>query len=143
MSLEESKAVVRRFFDEFANKGISSAIDEILSPDFVMHTADGPDVRIEQGRRGYPQFRESFPDVTYTIEDMIAEGDRVAFRMTIEGTHLGRFMNVAPTGRKIRYSRFGIIRLEHGKWAEGWVLTNQISLLQQLGAIPPTSEIGR
>ena len=143
MSPEENKAVVRRFFDEFANKGDSSVIDEIYSPQFVMHVVDGPSVGVDSARRGYPSFRDAFPDVKYTIEDMIAEGDMVAFRMTIEGTHLGRFMNVAPTGRKIRYSRFGIIRLEHGKWAEGWVLTNQMSLLQQLGAIPPTSEIGR
>ena len=143
MSLDENRAVVRRFFDEFANKNVLSVIDEIFSPDFVMHVADGGDVGSDNAKRGYPLFREAFPDAIYKIQDMIAEGDKVAFRMTIQGTHTGKFMNVAPTGKKISMTRFGIIRLENGKWAEGWVLTNALGLFQQLGVIPPTQEIGR
>src|SRR3972149_1052150 len=104
MSLEENKQVVRRFFDEFANKNILSVIDEIFSPGFVMHVADGGDVGSDNAKRGYPLFREAFPDATYTLEDMIAEGDKVAFRMTIQGTHTGEFMNVAPTGKKTTMS---------------------------------------
>lgn len=144
MSIEQNKAAVRRFFDEFANKGNLSVVDEIFSPDFVMHPADGADMNGSEGAKtGYPRFRASFPDVKYIIDDMVAEGDKVTFRMTIEGTHIGRFGNIEPTGKKIKMTRFGIIRLENGKWVEGWVLTNVMSLYQQLGAIPPTPEIGK
>ena len=144
MSLEENKAAVRRFFEEFANQGNASVVDEIFSPTCVMHAADGADISgIEGAKTGYPRFRTAFPDVTYTIEDMMADGDKVAFRMTIEGTHTGKLGNIEPTGKKIKMTRFALIRFENDKWVEGWVLTNTLGLYQQLGAIPPTREIGK
>ncbi len=74
---------------------------------------------------------------------MIAEGDKVSVRITIKGTQTGKYQNIAPTGKSITASRFTIHRLENGKLAEGWTLSDRLGMYQQLGALPPASEIGK
>ncbi len=132
MSPEENKAVVRRFFEEFASKKMVSVADEIVSEKLR-----------EMAKRAYGDLSAAFPDITYTIEDMVAEGDKVAVRITIHGTHTGQFGNIAPTGRKVAITRFAIIQIEQGQFANRWVLNDSLGLYQQLGVIPRTAEIGK
>ena len=144
MSLEENKGVVWRFFDEFANIRNSAVADELVSEDFVMHTSSGRDLEgVETVKGAYSAFSTSFPDISYTIEDMIAEEDRVAFRVTIRGTHTETFGNLLPTHKSFKINRFAIIRLNNEKFAEGWVLDDNLGRYQQLGALPPDEEIGK
>ncbi len=143
MSVEENKAVVRRFFSEFANHRNLSVADELVSEDFVMHLPNGRELNgIESVKQVYIQNGAASPDITYEIEDIVAEKDKVAFRITIQGTQMGYYRNLAPTGKKITVSRFAIMHLNNGKFLEGWVLDDSLSLYQQLGALPPTEEIG-
>ena len=99
MSLEENKEVVRRFFDEFASKKMLPVADEIVSKKLR-----------DLAKRAYTMMSTAFPDITYSIEDMVAEGSKVAVRVMISGTHTGRFRNIAPTGKKMAIRRFAIIQ---------------------------------
>ena len=144
MSVEENKEVVRRFFSEFANQRNFSAADELVSEDFVMHIASGVDLKgVEVAKKAYSALSNSFPDISYTIEDMVAEGDKVAFRVTIKGTHMQTFGNLAPTNKTFNISRFVIMKFNKNKFYEGWALDDNLSRYQQLGALSPTEEIGK
>ena len=101
MSIEENKALVRHFFEEVLNQGRLALIDELAAPDFVYHNAS----TTIQGREPYKQFLSMYftvgPDLHFTIEDEVAEGDKVVTRYTTRGTHLGPFMGIPPTGKHV------------------------------------------
>jgi predicted ester cyclase len=90
----------------------------------------------------YEPWFAAFPDAQFTLEDLIAEGDKVTFRATLRGTHRGEFMGIAPTGKHVTMTAIGIGRIEEGKIAEGWQSTDVLGLLQQLGAIPQMAQGG-
>ena len=99
MSAEENKALVRRFVNEVQSRGNIDTIDELCSPEFVNHSAPpGMPSNCEGVKQVTAMFRQAFPDSYFTIEDMIAEGDKVATRKTFHGTHQGEFMGIPPTG---------------------------------------------
>ena len=135
MSTEENKALVRRLIEEAWNKGNLAVIDELLSPDYVLHIAapGTPD------REGYKQavnmYRTAFPDFHFTIEDMVAEGEKVAIRATMRGTQQGELMGFAPTGKELTQTAIAIRRFEGGKIVEEWVETNMLGLMQQMGVV--------
>ena len=140
MSTEENKALVRRLIEEAWNEGNLATIDEILSPDYVLHIdAPGP-----PGREGYKQdvtmHRTAFPDLRFTIEDMVAEGDKVVLRATLRGTHKGEYIGIAPTGKQITLTAISIRRIEGGQIAEEWVELDMLGLMQQLGVVPPPGQ---
>jgi predicted ester cyclase len=81
-------------------------------------------------------FRDAFPDLRFTAEDIIAEGDKVAARYTMRGTHQGEFMGVAPTGNRIEVTGIDIVRFEGGKMVEHWANSDELGMMQQLGVIP-------
>ncbi len=144
MGVEENKEAVRFFFSKVANQRGYSAADELVSEDFVMHTPSGVDLKgVEVVKQAYSALSSSFPDISYTIEDMVAERDKVAFRVTIKGTHIQTFGNLAPTNKTFKISRFVIMKFNKNKFSEGWVLDDNLSRYQQLGALPPTEEIGK
>lgn len=138
MSTEQNKELVRRLVDEIFNRGHVGAADELMAPDFVEHEELPPGV--PSGREGVKQMalmlRGAFPDFRATIEDMVAEGDRVVLRMTWTGTHQGKFMGIPPTGRSVSFGVIDIIRITEGKFVEHWGQMDNMALMHQLGAVP-------
>jgi predicted ester cyclase len=134
MSIKENKALVRRMYELWNRKELDKYL-EVFAPGYVEHYPDR-DTSLEQVIESGTMFCVAFPDVTSTIEDMVAEGDRVAFRVTHRGTHKGDFMGIAPTGNKIEMTNTAIFRIAGGKCAECWATMDELRLMQQLGAIP-------
>ena len=138
---EDNKALNRRFVEEVINEGNLDAIDELLDPGVVDHAAPPG---VPTGREGAKQFfaivRSAFPDLHHTIEDMIAEGDKVVMRSTWSGTHQGEFMGIPATGRRVRVSAIDISRVADGRIVEHWEQSDALGLMQQLGVIPPPEQ---
>jgi predicted ester cyclase len=134
---ERNKAVVRRFIEEIQNRKDWSVFDELNAPDFVNLSAPPgmPNDR-EGGKMYLSSFLSAFPDSHITIDDMIAEGDRVATKKTFTGTHTGEFNGIAPTGNRIELQYVDILRLRDGQIIEHWLSLDQLSFMQQLGVIP-------
>lgn len=139
---EQNKAVERRLLDEVYSQGNLEVIDELVASDFVGHgtAADGGD----QGRDAYKHFvvemRRAFPDLRITVEDQIAEGDKVVTRWRARGTHTGTFQGIPPTGRSGEMSGTTIDRLADGKLVECWANTDDLGMLRQLGVVPAPGE---
>lgn len=138
MSEKQNKAIVRRFVEEVFNRGNMSVADELMAPDFVEHEELPPG--IPRDREGVKQMttmmRSAFPDFKATIEDIIAEGNKVVIRMTWSGTQKGEFMGIAPTGKSVSIGVIDIIRIADGKLVEHWGQMDSMGMMQQLGAIP-------
>ena len=141
MSKETNAAAVRQYVEAW-NKGDASIFDRITTSDFVFHaTGGGVDVDKEAELRNISN-RTAFPDEASEIEDVVAEGDKVAIRTTSTGTQKGQSGNIAPTGKRVTNAQFKIFHLKDGKIKEVWSLMDRLSYFQQLGALPPTGEIG-
>ena len=137
MPQDEQKAAARRFFQDVWNDGNVEEAASFLAPDFVSHNSFGLSiVGPEQYGQGVLGYRTAFPDLVTTVEDVLAEGDRVAVRGTDRGTHLGTFMGYPPTGRCVTTTWIEIFRLEGGKAVEGWVETDVKQLQDQLADNP-------
>lgn len=144
MSTEENKAVVRRYYEEF-NKGVEAsmaAIEELFAPDFVLH-GTGP-LPEKMDRASMKQMGAAFftalPDMHWTVEDLIAEGDKVVARFTWRATHRGEFMGVPATGKVVTAKGMNIARVAGGKLVELWEVSDDLGWLQQLGAIPQMAQ---
>jgi steroid delta-isomerase-like uncharacterized protein len=133
-TLEANKAVVRRFIDEIFLKGDFSAVDELLTEDFAPHTW-GP---MPPGRDGLKQAIErvskGISDPSMTIDDVVAEGDRVAVRLTSSATHTGEFMGMPASGRRYEIGEIHIFRLRDGRVSEHWHQADFLGMMKQLGA---------
>lgn len=141
MSVEQNKAVARRWGDEIWAKGNLAAIDEIFATDFVLKFALPGEL---PGREGQKQmvsmWLAAFPDIQWTTEDMFAEGDKVAFGWSGRGTHKGEYMGIPPTGKQVTFRGISILRIEGSKIVEMWSETNMLGVMQQLGVVPPPSQ---
>jgi steroid delta-isomerase-like uncharacterized protein len=132
---EQNKAHVRRVIEQIYNRGDLDAVDEMAAGDLVIHAAS-QEIRGHEGARQYvAALRTGFPDLHFTIEDQIAEGDRVVTRWTARGTHRGEFQGVPPTGREIRLTGADIDRIVGGKIVECWANVDELGLMRQLGAL--------
>lgn len=137
MSTEENKASFRRYVEEAWNKGNVDIMDELMAAHYARHMAiSAPPLTREGQKQRILGFRRAFPDLRLTIEDMVAEGEKVSIRITLRGTHQGEFMRVAPTGKQIVVGVVDVARFEDGKVVEQWGQSDLLGLLQQLGAIP-------
>jgi steroid delta-isomerase-like uncharacterized protein len=137
MSPEENKAVVRRFVEEVFNQGNLAAVDQFLAADYRDANAlPGQEPGREGAKRAFTLYRAVFPDLRYTIDEMIAEGDRVATKKTFTGTHTAEFFGIPPTGRRVTLQYADIMRVRDGKIVEHWLSMDQLSFMQQLGVIP-------
>ena len=127
---------VRRHFNEILNTGALDVIEEIYSPDYVLHApvSSGDTVGFAGLRDRVIAFRTGFPDIVFTVDDLMADGDRVAARYTFRGTHTGQFGDMAPTGRAIVVPGILYVRFDGGKIAEGWSGFDSQDMLAQLGA---------
>lgn len=135
---EQQKAVVRRYIEEVFAQGELDAIPELFTPDYVERDpASEGEIRGHEGvRRDLAVYQSALSDIQITVEDQLAEGDRVATRATLRATHVEELMGVAPTGNRVEVSGIFIGRLADGKLAEGWWSWDTLGLLQQIGAIP-------
>ena len=142
MSAEENKALIRRFTEEVINGKNLAVIDELMTPDYVEH--EELPAGAAGGREAVKQFFgmlfNAFPDLQATVEDIVAEGDRVASRGTWRGTHRGEFMGIPPTGKTATFAVFDIVRMRDGKATDHWGVTDTMSLMQQLGVAAPAGQ---
>jgi predicted ester cyclase len=149
MSTEDNKAIVRNLFEEVFNKGNVSAVDQLVAPNSVGHfdfptnvpvTAEFQ-LSLEGLKQFVSRFRTTFPDLHYTVELQVAEGDLVVTRATARGTHKGEyrgleFKGIPPTGKQITWTFTSIDRIADGKIVESWFNEDAVGRLQQIGALP-------
>jgi steroid delta-isomerase-like uncharacterized protein len=131
VSPEQNRALVRRWYDDVLNDRNFAAVDEIVAPDFVIN---GQPVGSEGIRQAAVWVRSVFPDLRVTVEDVVAERDRVVTRFTARATHCGEFLGVPATGKAVTMSGVHVDRVAHGRIAERWETVDLLGLLQQLGA---------
>ena len=138
MQPEENKTITRRFLEEIFAGGNLELVDELFAPNFVLHDPSVPqEVLGPEGIRQYiTMYRTAYPDTYFTIEDQIAEGDRVVTRWTGQGTHQGELMGIPPTGARVTVTGIEIDRIAGGKIEETWVSYDALGMMQQLGVIP-------
>ncbi len=138
MSTEQNKSLVRQFVEEVMNKGNVAAIDQLVAPNVVDHAPEVPNLPpgIEGTKQIFALYRVAFPDMRVTIDDEVAEGDRVAWRWTLTGTNTGSMMGMPATGKRVTMTGTDILRIVGGKITERWVNFDQLGMLQQLGVIP-------
>ena len=132
MSSEENKAVVRRYIKELWSDGKIDIANEIIAETFMIH---GP-IRDLEGNEAFKQFvtaiHSTFPDINFTVDDLFAEGDKVAVRWTMSGTHTNEFMGIAATGKRFEVPGTSVARLSGGKMEEIWLYWDRLGLLDQL-----------
>lgn len=134
MSAETNKAIVRRYIEQVFNERRPDLLEEFLAEDFESHTELAPG--LEGAKQFYAISDAAFPDQQTTIEDVIAEGDKVVVRATFKGTHQGELIGIPPTGRTVILPWISILRLANGKIVEHWYQDDQMGLMQQLGVLP-------
>jgi steroid delta-isomerase-like uncharacterized protein len=142
---DQNKALSRRNFEEVWNQRKLEVIDQLVAANSVLHDPSVPGGKVE-GSKGYRQFVEiyltAFPDVRFTINDQIADGNKVATRWTGTGTHKGALMGIAPTGKRSTVTGITIDRYENGKAVESWTNYDTLGMFQQLGVVPMLAPAG-
>ena len=134
---EKNKAVFRRTFEELFNQGNFAIADEVIAPDFLNHEAPpGKNRGPESIRQLVIMLRTAFPNLHCTIEEVVAEGDTVAGRVTMNGTHHGPFMGIPPTGHSFQQVQMHFMRFRDGKVIEHRAVRDDLGLMRQLGVIP-------
>ena len=139
MLTDDNKALVQRFYDEVINQKNLAALDQFVDPNAVNHTVPS----------GFPQgpsqflnkHLNAFPDIKVTVEDLLADGDKVVALISIHGTQQGAFRAVSSTGKPITVMGINIFRIVNGKMVEHWGLVDRIGALQQLGVVPQTGPV--
>lgn len=140
MSTETNKAIARRFFEDIFSQGNLAVADEIIAsgyqdcgPGAIPGLPPGP----EGSKMLVTVYRNAFPDIDFTIDEQIAEGDTVVTRWTATGTHKGELAGIPPTGRSVTVVGVAVDRVVNGKLVVGWDISDRYGMLQQLGVIPP------
>lgn len=138
---EENKALVRRVYEQVWNNKNLDALDELNAPDVINHGAPpGLPPGVEGSKAYLGMFISAFPDTQMTIEDQIAEGDKVLTRWTARGTHTGELMGIPATGKQVTVTGLDLSRIAGGKVVEAWGEFDQMGMMQQLGVVPPPGE---
>ena len=138
MSVTTNKDLAQKVLAVFNSRDLAG-LDELYAPDYVHHDPSlPPDVQrgLSNYKQGVAMFYSAFPDLTGTIEDIIAEGDRVAMRLTWRGTHRGPLMGIPASGKSAEFSMMQIVRLADNRVVEGWVNFDALGMMTQIGAIP-------
>jgi steroid delta-isomerase-like uncharacterized protein len=133
---ETNKAALRRLLDEAFTNGNVAVLDELLADNFVDHS---PPPNVSPDKAGVKEivkmFRSGLPDLKVTVEDMVAEGDKVAVRITSRGTHKGELMGIPATGRTVAVNEQHFVRFANGKIVEHWGVEDNLGMMQQLGVV--------
>ena len=134
-------AAMNRIYNEVINQDKLEVFDELVSPDMVEHEElPGFESNREGVKQYFQMMHNAFPDLHFQVDDIFAAGDKVVARITIMGTQQGEFMEIQPTGKKIAVKGIDIVRFENGKLVEHWGVTDAMTMMKQLGAIPAESE---
>jgi steroid delta-isomerase-like uncharacterized protein len=138
MSTEQNKSIVQRWVEGGWNHGNLALVDELYAADYMLHDPSTPD--FPGGQAAFKQFvttlQTAFPNLQVTVEDMLAEGNKVAWRWTIIGTHTGDLMGIPPTGKPIKITGIVVSHFVNGKWAEDYVNWDTLGMMQQIGVVP-------
>lgn len=137
---EENERLARRVPEELATERRLDLVDELYAEDAVEHGPFGDEEGREAIRRGLEEFLDGFSDLTATVEQTVAEGDTVAMRVTLRGTHDGPFVGIEPTGESFEVGNTVFTRIEDGRIAERWVQPDTLGLMRQLGVVDPPTE---
>jgi steroid delta-isomerase-like uncharacterized protein len=135
---EESKALIQRFVEEAFNKGNVDVANEVYASTFIAHDPTIPEGQgsSEQVKQFVNTYLSAFPDGHTTVEDLISDGEKVAYRWTFRGTHQGELMGIPPTGKQVTLTGITINRVSRGKVEEQWNNFDQLGMLRQLGVAP-------
>jgi steroid delta-isomerase-like uncharacterized protein len=132
--IEQNKSLYGRFLQTIFNEGRIDEIDDFLAPSYVFHDAPpGAPSGKESVKQVVAMFRNAFPDLKITLDELVAEGDKVCARATTKGTHQGTFMGIAPTGKAVTITGLTMVRIADGRIHESWVKNDVVGLLRQLG----------
>jgi predicted ester cyclase len=143
VSTEENKAQFRRTYEEVLNRGDLSGVDELIAPTFLNHEAPPGRDRGPESMRGLANMlRTAFPDLHFEIEELVAEGDIVAARLTVSSTHKGSLMGTPPTIRWMRQTHMHFVRFRDRLAGEQWGVRDDLGMMQQLGVIPEPGQAG-
>jgi steroid delta-isomerase-like uncharacterized protein len=138
LSTEENIAIIKKVVHEFNQRNLD-ILDEVCSPDFVYHGPSNPDWDRESIKAGLGMMQNSIPDMKIVLEDIVATPEKVAYRISMQGTHLGELWGVQPTGKKITRTGMLIDHFSDGKIVEEWQWMDWLGLMQQLGLIPESA----
>jgi predicted ester cyclase len=134
----QHEAAVRRYFAEAWSEGHLDVLDDLLAADYINHTPSTPNP--PPGPAGLKPivaaFRVAFPDLRFTVEDVVVDGDRVAVRVRMEGTHTGPLFDIAPTRRHVSVEQMNLERFRGDRIVEHWRVTDELGLMRQLGVVP-------
>jgi steroid delta-isomerase-like uncharacterized protein len=137
MSVEDNKAIIHAYVETVWNQQQLDRAEDLVAPDFLDHAPlPGQAPGLEGAKRKWAMYLNAVPDLRVAIEDLVAEGDRVAVRRSYEGTHQGELLGIPATGRQLRVGGISIFRLAEGKVTEHWEQLDRLALMQQLGVIP-------
>jgi predicted ester cyclase len=140
MSAQENKEKARLMMEEAFGQGNLEVVDEVLDPDFVCYDPNSESGAVRGAdtiKQEIEWFRNAIPDLTYTVEDQVAEGDKVVTRYAAKGTHQGEFFGVAATGNRIEMSGIQIDRFDdNGRMVEEWPEYDMLGEMKQMGAVP-------
>jgi steroid delta-isomerase-like uncharacterized protein len=133
-----NKAIAQRFIEEVWHKGNLAVIDELCATNFVDHGPASTDTLrgLDGLKQSVTMYRNAFPDLHFTVEDVIAVGDKVVTRWTAHGTHKGELMGITPTDKQVTVTGISIDRIAGGKIEETWEAWDRMDLMQQLGVAP-------
>ena len=134
-SPEQNKQAIRQVF-EFYNQQDIEKVEKLFSTKHIFFFPGAPPMDWNSHKQFILGLSKAFPDLHFKIEDILAEGDKVAYRLTVNGTHKGEFQGIPPTNKKVSFTSTGISNIVDGKVAEDWVDADTMGLLQQIGAIP-------
>jgi steroid delta-isomerase-like uncharacterized protein len=132
---EKNKALARQIIEEIFNGSNLPNLEALIGKDVVIHDTDKELHGLEQLRQGIKNLHTAFPDLNYTIEELLADNGKVAVRCRGKGTHAGSFRGIAPTGKKMTYTVILIWRFENDKMVEHWAVSDVYGMLQQLEVI--------
>jgi steroid delta-isomerase-like uncharacterized protein len=137
MSLEDNKDVIRAYVETIFNQRQVDRADELVAADYLDHAAlPGQAPGLQGAKQKWAMYLAGIPDLRVTIEELVAEADKVAVRRSYEGTHQGELLGIPPTGKQVQLGGISIFRLADGKIAEQWEQLDRLALMQQLGVLP-------
>jgi steroid delta-isomerase-like uncharacterized protein len=133
--MSNNRELAERFYEEVMNNGNLAFIDEFCSPDYIEHDDDAPSPDREGLKKHVAMIRQGFPDLNVRVEDILVDGDRVAARTKVTGTHEGTFAGLPPTNKQVAIDGMDLVRVVDGKLVEHWGLMDAMEMMQQLGVL--------
>jgi len=143
MSIESNKSIVRQFIEDVFVRGSADAVERLTTPDFTPHSWGSVPPGADNLKQAVQRVSAGLSDVSMKVDDIIAEGDEVAVRLTAHATHRGEFMGLPATGKTYTISETHIFRLRDGKVSEHWRDADMLGLMRQLGALPSAGANGK